>query len=168
MQYVYGDVTTIRLHIPSAIVVSTCRTVNKKGELVMGAGAALAMKKKHPHVPEHFGYLLRQHNKIYGTQRPYGFFWLEYTPSTYYLGVFQTKNHWSEPSKTDIIQFSVERLCGFILDNPTIEIHMNIPGIGLGGLPLEDVHAIIRSLPDNVFVYTYHLKTYRQLMKLPI
>jgi len=44
-------------------------------------------------------------------------------------------------------------LKAFALKNPTRTIHLPFPGIGFGGLPVEQVEPLLRVLPDNVCVW---------------
>ena len=118
--------------------------VKSNGELVMGAGAALALKKAHPNVPKLIGKALNHKKTVCDfIQIKEGLivFW------------FQTKNHYNEPSNIKLISKATERLKKVAEDNPNIVFHLNAPGIGLGGLKWEDVLPIIEILPDNVRIY---------------
>jgi len=136
--------------------------ITKDGRLVMGAGAAKACLEAFPGVDKE----IVKSMKFLADKRNYGFIT---TPTrlvnglidyevTRFVGAFQTKRSYREPSTLEIIKNSVKILKkratpphGFDVSMWTY--HMNFPGIGLGGLREEDVLPIIEELPDNVFVY---------------
>lgn len=120
--------------------------INKKGELVMGRGAALDVKKQFPDLPKKFGDCITVAGKEYGviliTQFP-----------LHTMGVFQVKYHYKDNADILLIKNSTEKLKKYALKAPNLIFHMNFPGIGWGGLTEKQVMPIIESLPDNVWIY---------------
>lgn len=143
------------------IVIFTANNViTKDGKLVMGAGAAKACLDAFPGVDKQIVKAM----KFLPDKRNFGFI----STSTRlvkglidknvsrFVGAFQTKRSYREPSTIEIIKNSVKILkkhatYGFELSSWIY--HMNFPGIGLGGLREDEVLPIIGELPDNVFVY---------------
>jgi hypothetical protein len=126
-------------------LITTCASLNSKGELVMGAGITKEAKTRFPWLPRSLGNLL-----------PCYYGWPIYGVMTVYsqhlrrpLGAFQIKYSWKEPARLDLIAYSVRCL----LDDCSHYIALNFPGIGHGGLPREAVKPWVDLLPDNVHVY---------------
>lgn len=119
-------------------------TIKSNGELVMGAGAAKAVKNRYHHSPAAFGALVK------GTpQAPVHV----YKEGNGLLASFQTKEHWSKPSTLELVTASTKRLYAFAELAPDWVFHMNYPAIGYGGLSFEEVNPILEILPDNVILY---------------
>ncbi len=118
--------------------------VKSNGELVMGGGAALAVKKAHPHVPKLIGKSLNHKKTVFDI--------IKIKENTL-LFWFQTKNHYNEPSNINLIKKATKELNKVALENPDVIFHFNAPGIGLGNLKWEVILPIIEVLPNNVRVY---------------
>jgi hypothetical protein len=117
--------------------------VNVKGELVMGRGAALAVKTLYPEVARQFG---QQMEGCYGIR------WaVAKTGET--IGVFQVKYGYKDKADLGLITNSARELHVLTFDSPDHEYHMNFPGIGWGGLLYEDVLPIMKRLSDQVVLY---------------
>lgn len=148
-----GDIWGNELCKAGLILVPGNATLDSKGRLVMGAGAALEAKQRFPDCPMRLGAGLVARKGV--TRDPYGVHW-QICPNIngafYNIGVFQSKSHWKSASNLGLIEYSTRVLkrewC------PQFKrIAMCFPGIGLGGLKRDDVLPIIGVLPDNVFVY---------------
>lgn len=127
------------------IAVTTNNIIKHDGALVMGGGAA---KQAGDHIPG----IQYEAGRMIGSL-DYGFMVVrEPTDATVGFGVFQTKRDCREPSVLSLIERSVDDLWAFALFNPTIEIRLNFPGIGLGGLTADDVTPLLERLPDNVTI----------------
>ena len=74
------------------------------------------------------------------------------------FGLFQTRRHYRQRANLDIIKYSCEQLCNYLVDieekyiGAKIEVAMIYPGI-TNGLDRLQVAPILRDLPDNVNVY---------------
>lgn len=119
--------------------------IKNNGALVMGSGMAKQVRDRIPGIDLLLGKSITQRNK---QLRVYGFV------HNRKIGVFQTKIHYNEKSSDWIITQSTESLCTFARHHKDKKIHMNYPGIGLGGLTKEVVLPIIKQLPDNVYVWS--------------
>ena len=132
---------------PFDVLFFTANNVVNNGKLVMGAGAARAVKDKWPTTPTLLG------QKILLKQRS-GFFGIVYCQQhNGIIGAFQSKYHWKNPSSLDLIKSSCEQLSNFAILNISKRISLNFPGIGFGGLKRTDVLPLLEILPDNVTVW---------------
>lgn len=117
--------------------------INKKGELVMGRGAAAEVKSLYPTLPLEFG-------KAIGKQlhlAAYGLRWVGR------IGVFQVKRHFRDYAEYPLIGMSAELLAEWAFSFPAATFHMNFPGIGYGGLDQQKVLPMLEPLPLNVYIY---------------
>ena len=71
------------------------------------------------------------------------------------LGAFQVKLAYNHAAELSIIEHSVAALNAWALDHPDADVHLNYPGIGNGGLAVQDVEPLILGLPDNVYIWRY-------------
>ncbi len=138
---------------PADIYLCTTNGVlSGRDELIMGKGSALDMKRRYPDSPRLFG------KKILDSATPgkvnlkYGFIYVTLDETQQIIGAFQTKYHFNSRSYADLIKLSTSMLKQFALFTSK-EIVLPYPGIGLGGLKEEEVHDIIKELPDNVIVF---------------
>lgn len=135
------------------LYVVTCNgTLNRYGELVMGRGAALEAKNRFPELPLLAGQIVRKNFKkdiIYKEFYRYGFFCIGN------LGLFQVKYHFKDKADIELIKYSAICLYNYLDETDfNLNVHMNYPAIGYGGLKREDVEPIIQTiLPDNVTVH---------------
>lgn len=120
--------------------------INQRGELVMGRGAALTVKKQFPDLPKKFGDCIAVKGKEYGV-----IFVTQFPLHT--MGVFQVKQHFKDKADTLLIKNSTKKLKKYADQSPHLFFHMNFPGIGWGGLTEKQVMPIIETLPDNVWIY---------------
>lgn len=126
--------------------ITTNSTLNKKGELVMGAGIALQAKNRMPELPFLAGRLVKEHGDEYGL--------LICSPSAeQVMGLFQTKKDWRQQSDLYLIMIGVHKLLHFLKQYPDIRVDMPFPGIGNGGLSPKVVLPTIENLPNNVNVW---------------
>ncbi len=54
-----------------------------------------------------------------------------------------------------LIVFSTRKLLAWCDKHPTARVHLNMPGVGLGGLTREQVLPALERLPDAVTVWAY-------------
>jgi hypothetical protein len=128
--------------------------VTTKGDLVMGRGAALELATRLPILKSNFGYMIQTgcgHLGRYGLLVCPSYKVGDIGVSRWY-GVFQVKRHFKSIAELDLIKYSTE-LLGRIQE----PISINFPGIGYGGLKVEEVFPIIQSLNDNITVYVKDL-----------
>lgn len=144
MQVRLGDMFEVRSE-KNPVFVTTNSTVTKNG-LVMGAGAALQATELFPDLRKYFALVIRGRS-FYGYLLP---------EVHSYIGAFQTKNHFSEPSRPFLVRKSAETFVKYLRSLPEeITVHMNFPGIGRGGLWIRDVWDVIHPLwkPYNICVW---------------
>lgn len=129
---------------PALRLATTNNVVNYNTQsLVMGAGVAKQFKDRYPGIEKRLA-------NYFSNGEDYGLIVL---PDN--TGAFQTKRHWRNPSKLEIIQFSTSKLFHYAIEHPDISIFLPFPGIGKGGLKREVVEPVISVLPDNVSVFIY-------------
>ncbi len=160
---------------PDVRIFSANGVLNKKGELVMGAGAALAAKRFDPQSPALLGRMLRDGGFQYSTEHEsyaYGLLILRRRG----LGAFQTKYHYRGKAHPELISLGAKKLSEFMLANPNLRVAMNYPGIGLGGLSADlvkelldeylhglplDVWSLPRKTPHDPRGTVYRIRTKR-------
>ena len=119
--------------------------------LVMGGGHALEVVRRYPDIDHYLGSEIFKLGPT-GSIR-YG---LIVSPKDRVLA-FQTKGHYRLPSTIDIIESSCAKLKAFMDEHPEIEeIHLPMPGVGLGGLRLADVEPVLGEymFDDRLVVWT--------------
>jgi len=142
----------------NVVLATTNSYITHKG-LCMGAGNAFAidratnwefsmfcgnyLQKKFPNDWK-FPHLLK-----YGMIVPYNVN-IPYTYKGSVLGIFQTKQYPGAKSFTSLIEYSAQKLIDFCRENPYTTIACGYPGIGLGGLLINEVHPILMYLPNQV------------------
>jgi hypothetical protein len=132
--------------------------LDRNNNLVMGAGMA---KQLCNHVPTIagkptqtiFGGAVKKHGKWVKSYYEYGTI-ISPTFPTVNVGLFQTKGHWKDDSDLLLIARATEMLRQWCKINPTVTVHLNMPGVGLGNLTYHDVYEIISVLSSKVSVWT--------------
>ncbi len=142
---------------PAIYVVTTNASVNVRGELVMGRGAALQATKRIPGIAveaaEVVDYRLGLLNR---TDKPYGFILVRQPrpeEGKYGFGIFQVKHTWDQPAKIPLISLSMNILRMYALSKRHVTIRLNYPGIGNGGLPKGQVSLLLQDLPKNLHIF---------------
>ncbi|MBW3636714.1 MAG: hypothetical protein KY445_09675 [Armatimonadetes bacterium] len=145
MQIITGDIWD-ELGKADLILIPTNSTLSPRGELVMGAGVAKQAKEHFPMAPYWFGRKINARRDYGIVTYPESWKWF-----SFWLGAFQTKYNWRNPSPLELIERSTKKLDAkaSLFDR----IAMPMPGTGLGGLTESDVLPILEKLPDNVFIY---------------
>lgn len=129
-------------------VITTNSYVNNYSELVMGRGAAKQAKLLFPELPVLAG------RKILNTCGHLGIYGFELIGI---IGLFQVKKHFKDFADLDLIKYAALKLTLYIAQYPKkLDIHMNYPAIGYGGLRRDQVEPVISNiLPDSVTVHMY-------------
>jgi hypothetical protein len=122
--------------------------------LTMGAGSTKALAQAYPHLPRVFGRMARSKPNM-GGWHLYGLLALEVAPGLH-AGLFQSKGDWRSPADLGIIRYSATVLAKYLEGNPQ-EVHMAFPGIGLGGLPEDEVLEALEPLLGGFKVFLYKL-----------
>lgn len=141
------------------ILVTTNGVIGANG-LIMGRGSAGIAKHKYPGLPAEWATHVQRrhvaHKSEHGEYFIYGLLWPRTdSPNTKRVGAFQTKGHWRDPSRLDIIRYATTRLHSLAERLPNIQIFLLFPGIGNGQLTEKQVSPIIQPLPDNVTIWKY-------------
>lgn len=118
------------------ICVTVCSVVKQDGTLVMGAGAALQAARRWPWLPREAGMVVSSDPNALG-------FKLLADGDTH-VGLFQTKNHFKDPSTLALIQYSARGLADYReVSRDSRTFRLNFPGIGLGRLNPGKVERIL-------------------------
>lgn len=147
-------------------------TLNSRGELVAGKGAALAVKQKYPAIPFAIGQNILQtcgNLGTYGVAIPYHSLMPVYDRQ---IGAFQTKRYWNDKAELSLVAYSTKCLIDLIEEgihdlSVYTTVALKYPAVGLGGLSVKDVYPIINVLPDTVNIYCDN-KTWDELKKVGI
>jgi hypothetical protein len=129
-------------------LVTTNHVVTRDDKLVMGAGIARQALDRFPDLDKALG------KAVLGAGTPYGLLVSPHWPRAK-LGAFQTKGEWKAGARGALIDFSTHMLLEWCEEHPTAQVHLNMPGVGLGGLPREVVLPILEPLPDTVTVWEF-------------
>lgn len=137
------DGSPIDITDADAICVTTNGIVKANGELVMGAGIALAFAKRFPNLPRYLGECVTEKgNQVYSV-----------LPSLFTKSVasFPTKHHWKDQSDLKLIHTSAHQLVEKANKWRWQKVILPRPGCGLGGLKWADVKAVIEPILDDRF-----------------
>ena len=120
------------------------QVIKKNGELVMGAGNALAVKKAIPAAPLIMGNgLLMKEKQAY----------VERITDGQFLGALATKVNWQNKSSLPFVIESLRKLYAIAKANPEMTLHVPYPAISNGGLTRDMLDQYVFQLPDNVIIY---------------
>lgn len=130
-------------------LITTNSTIKKNGALVMGAGIAKEARDMFP------GLDLTAGQRIKDKCGNLGLYYLLISDDwpNKKLGLFQVKTHYSNKADIEIIRESTWQLAQWATHFTDIQIHLNYPGIGNGGLSKSQIEPIIITLPDNVTIW---------------
>jgi hypothetical protein len=121
--------------------------IKNNGELVMGAGTANIIKVMHPELPLFFGQQIKLNYFSPTNIYKYGIIISEQCK----IIAVQTKYHYRDKADLELIEYSLNKL--ITLRN--VEIGLPLPGVGLGGLHINDVAPLLENLPKNIKLYEY-------------
>lgn len=132
------------------ICVTTNGIVKNNGKLVMGAGIAKAISEKYPNIAKTLG------SKIKATGKNIVFKGVEAKDNqgTYVLS-FPTKENYKDKSSLDLIRRSAIRLKYLADVHGLKDIVIPCPGIGCGGLDMEEVVDLLGTIFDERFTIVY-------------
>lgn len=147
MQLAQGDMWTV-YDQADLFLVTTNGVVTRSGALVMGAGIAGQARDRFPGLDQALG------STVKAAGSPYGLLVSPKWPKAR-LGAFQTKDNWTEGSSPALIGFAANKLLAWCEAHPTARVHLNMPGVGHGGLFRGAVLPLLASLPDTVTVWEY-------------
>lgn len=130
-----------------AICFTSNGIVDSKGNLVMGAGIALAFKERYPFLPQWIG---RQVKK--GGNHVYAQSTSRISPSLT-LCSYPTKHHWRDPSDLALIIQSAGEIAALATKQGWRRVYLTRPGCGLGRLDWETtVRPAIAPILDDRFI----------------
>lgn len=138
-------------HDTDAFCITTNSYIRNDGELVMGRGIAKIANKTLNGLSKALGRKIEEKCGHLGT---YGVL-----PSNRKnidkMVAFQVKTHFKEDADLDLIKASTEGLSRMAEKYPYKRFDLNFPGVGNGGRSKGEVAPIIKTLPDNVNIWTF-------------
>lgn len=137
-----GDILNY-IGIADIVCITTNGIVKSNGELVMGAGCALAFKERFPEIPKILGKKVRAKGNIPLIVGNVG--------KTYIVS-FPTKNDYRNKSNINIIKNSAKFIVEIADYLEAEKIYIPSPGTGFGGLSKEDVYKEIEAILDDRFI----------------
>lgn len=138
---------------PNNIILVTTNGVITRNGIVMGAGIALEAKRLEPLLPQVLAdkaLLKANYSRGYMGIIKYG---ILFNPM-WNIGAFQSKYHFKHDSPLELIQHSAEELKQIATENGHFVFNVNFPGVGLGKLRPSDVKPVMKTLPNNVNVWS--------------
>ena len=155
MQFAQGDMWLVYYQV-DLFLITTNGVVTKSGKLVMGAGIARQARDRFPGVDQALGAAVKAVGSPYGLLvSPRWSISQGGSGAKAKLGAFQTKDNWTEGWSLALIGFAADKLLAWCEAHPTARVHLNMPGVGHGGLSREVVLPLLTSLPDTVTVWEY-------------
>jgi hypothetical protein len=141
---------------PSIIIITANGAIRKSGTLVMGRGAALQATQRYPGIDDECAQAIMANPESTRTHKGWWVYGFLVVRQLAHLqpgfGIFQVKYAWMEKADLGLIAFSVAKLNEYAQLNPGMNIRMNYPGIGNGGLARDSVEELLDCLPGNVTV----------------
>lgn len=133
-------------------LVTTNAIIKANGELVMGRGMAREARERDKQIAIYFGRALADIKKD-SRYFEYGLFIPSLWPHRK-EGMFQTKNDYRKEASIYLIATSTNMLVSWCKAYSDMQVHLNYPGIGNGGLSKEIVEPIIAALPSMVTIWS--------------
>ena len=118
--------------------------VNGSGKLIMGRGCAKTVRDTYQGIDKLLGDVIDNMSK-------FGVKFVKY--NSQWIGAFQTKYNWQDPSPLELVGYSVSKLAKTAGLRPEYTFHLPFPAISNGGQSVDDVLPIVQVLPDYVIVY---------------
>ncbi len=125
-------------------IVTASSFLSQDNTLVMGLGAAYAMKLRHPDTPKIFGAMVGEYCGHLGT---YGL--LLYGTK----GILQYKCHYNERLDPNLISYGLSILYAIAEGRPDLVYNLSHPGLGYDKTGIPEVESLLEHLPDNVHVW---------------
>ncbi|AHI61210.1 hypothetical protein vBVpaS1601_68 [Vibrio phage vB_VpaS_1601] len=119
-------------------------TIDRRGNLVMGAGNALACKDAFPFVSNELGDQI-EHLSEFNLH--------EVHVDRGTVMAFQTKINWKHKTPLYLLKNSIAALKEKAETECDRVFHLPCPGVNNGGMSVEKVMPLLECLPDNVIVY---------------
>ena len=125
----------------------------KDGRLAMGKGLARAVRDRFPGIDREFGrrILPLSLNGVVFTSD--GALIMR---DEQLIGMFQVKFHFRDKAQLSLIGYSCCKLQQYISIWRWKRIDLNMPGVGEGTLPRNQVLPIVSELPDSVHIWEKH------------
>jgi hypothetical protein len=125
-------------------IVTASSSLSQDGTLVMGLGAAYAMKLKYPRASKVFGAMIKEYC---GNAGVYGFLLFGS------VGVLQTKMHYNDKIDPKLIHYGLNILTAIAHGQPKLNFNLTHPGVGYGKAKISEVAKAIEALPNNVVIW---------------
>lgn len=144
--------------------ITTNATIRTNERLVMGSGIALQARERFPDIDLRLAQLIGK-DRLIPTSNP------EVTGIESYnlvfdtktkIAAFQTKWYFKENAPLSLVEMSIRELRTWVLDQGRwVNVALNFPGIGYGGLSKALVVESLKELPKSVTIWEYENGTVR-------
>lgn len=142
------------------LLFSANNVITRHNKLVMGAGFAKWVRDKFDKVDERLTFPIT-HMPSFNKKRA-GEYGLALCPIgcadwPFPIGAFQTKRHPSESSDIKLVELATDLLYFEATQNMSLNYHLNMPAVGLGGLDIGSVMTVLSILPQNVHIWCHDI-----------
>ncbi len=129
---------------PGVHIVTASSYISQDNTLVMGLGAAYAMKCRHPETPRLFGTMIKDYCGHLGT---YG---LLLCGSK---GILQYKCHYNDKLDAGIISYGLTVLSAIARGQQSLIFNITYPGLGFDKAGIPEVNSLLEKLPSNIHIW---------------
>ena len=129
------------------LIITTNNVIKSNGELVMGKGIAAEAAAIWPWLPKHAA------DMLYARTRPHDdYHFLLLGP----VALLQTKRDWKDKSDLALIHNGLLDLKDFCSHFPKVGVYMPCPGIGNGGLSIDEVKPLLEEILSSERVSVFY------------
>lgn len=139
-RYKKGDL----FEAPGVHIVTCNSFISQDSTLVMGLGAAYALKRKYPDAPRTFGTMIKGYCGHLGT---YGL--LLYGT----MGILQGRYHYKDRLDARLIIYGLKVLSAIAEGRPAMVYNLTHPGMGYDKSIMPEIETVLEKLPDNVHIW---------------
>jgi len=154
--YKHGDLRAAFDDKTALLLFTGNGVVKADGALVMGAGFAKQVRDAFPSLDYELGQAIIARGCPQARDGYYYGMVLHEHWTGNRIGAFQVKRHYRYNASLQLIRGSVARLHYWCSINPTTPVHLNFPGIGLGGLDRNLVEPALVILPPQVTIWEWN------------
>lgn len=129
---------------PGVHIVAASSSLSQDVTLIMGLGAAYAMKRRYQRAPKLFGEMIHDYC---GHQGSYGL--LLYGG----MGILQTRVHYNDKIDLNLVKYGLKILRTIAEGNPTLLYNLTHPGLGYDRSKLPGIEKVLEGLPNNVIIW---------------
>ena len=130
---------------PGIHIVTSHSHLSQDNTLVMGLGAAAAMKSRYPDAPRIFGAMVKDYCGHLGT---YGL--MLYGR----MGILQARCDFNDRVDAGLVIYGLQILKAIAEGPRSVVYNLTHPGMAYGGAMNPEIETLLKSLPDNMHIWT--------------